>query len=368
MSSMKGASLVQTRAGTTTTQPESRPKAPSTPKNVENNNNKNLDWRNRSKEEGITKSLVYPTPRNQVQKYIGPQKPASSQKPVTVAEMPTKEGPAYKSQAPVEERIDIDAVTESILDVPFTMPLRNVAGLAPQIRESLRAQFSRTRKPITKKVLFEGIPEEGPINVSDLPFESFLVAQEGEGGAPAGSTVAGDPVLTYLMEVSDQQPRELYVAKESHALRSCYPKINGVGQEEGILDDGSQIVSMAEKVAIELGLTWDPQVTLGVESANKQVERSLGLARNVQFRFGEIVLYLQVHIIRDPAYRVLIGRPFSVVGTTAVKNDAEGGQMVVVTCPNSGKQATIPTYPRGVTPTDLQRNKEDPAFQKASRT
>lgn len=367
MSSMKGASLVQTRAGTTTTQPESRPKASPTPKNVENNNNKNVDWRNRSKDEGITRALVYPSQRNQVQKNNRPQLTAPSQVSASFTEGPIKEGPAYKSQAPVEENIDIDAVTESILDVPFTMPLRNVAGLAPQIRESLRAQFSRTRKAVTKKVMFEGIPEEGPINVSDLPFESFLIAQEGDGGAPAGSTVAGDPVLTYLMEVSDQQPRELYVAKESQALRSCYPKING-GQEEGILDDGSQIVSMAEKVAIELGLTWDPQVTLGVESANKQVERSLGLARNVPFRFGEIVLYLQVHIIRDPAYRVLIGRPFSVVGATAVKNDADGGQMVVITCPNTGKQATIPTYPRGVTPTDLQRAKENPAFQKASRT
>jgi len=37
-----------------------------------------------------------------------------------------------------------------------------------------------------------------------------------------------------------------------------------------------------------------------MQSVNRTVERTLGLARNVPFSFGEITIYLQVHVIKDP--------------------------------------------------------------------
>lgn len=388
---MKEASFVQTRTGPKATQPESHQKNSSSRSIINNNKLAELAKSTRiekgepqrtSKDtrpkEVERTNIVTPKPMAKVPA-MEEEQTANSATVLPQVEMPRKEGPAYKSQAPVEEGVDLDAITESILDLPITLPLRNAAGLAPQIRERIRAQFSRTRKAREKKVLFEGVVEEeneedetdddGPIHIAKIPFPNYCIAQEGDGGsAPLGSAVAGDPVLTYLSEIADDKPRELYVAKELHALRSVYPRINGVGQEEAILDDGSQIVSMAEKVAIELGLTWDPGVTLGVESANRQVERSLGLARNVAFNFGGVVLYLQVHIIRNPAYRVLLGRPFSVFGVTSIRNYADGKQTVVVTDPNTEKQAVLPTYERGRTPEELQKEKHDSAFQSASMT
>jgi hypothetical protein len=37
------------------------------------------------------------------------------------------------------------------------------------------------------------------------------------------------------------------------------------------------------------------------------VDQSLGLAKNIPFKIGEITVYLQVHVLRQPAYDILLG-------------------------------------------------------------
>jgi hypothetical protein len=50
-----------------------------------------------------------------------------------------------------------------------------------------------------------------------------------------------------------------------------------------------------------------------MQSANSDINQSLGLSRNVPCKFGDIVLYLQIHVICAPAYDMLLGRPFDVL-------------------------------------------------------
>ena len=64
---------------------------------------------------------------------------------------------------------------------------------------------------------------------------------------------------------------------------------------------------MSEEVCMELCLIYDPMIILNVQSANGEVDRSLGLARNVPLRIGDITLYVQIHVIRNPAYDILLG-------------------------------------------------------------
>ena len=73
-----------------------------------------------------------------------------------------------------------------------------------------------------------------------------------------------------------------------------WPIINGHSKRESINDMGSQIVAMAKAVAIQLGVAWDPDFRIKMQSANGQVELSEGLARNISFQLGEVTAYLQV--------------------------------------------------------------------------
>src|ERR1700678_3968608 len=66
--------------------------------------------------------------------------------------------------------------------------------------------------------------------------------------------------------------------------------------------------------------------------------------------FGHIVIYLQVHIIKEPAYKVLLGRPFDSVTESLVKNKKNGSQTLTLTDPNTGERCEMSTYERGKQP------------------
>ena len=84
-----------------------------------------------------------------------------------------------------------------------------------------------------------------------------------------------------------------------------------------------------------------------MQSANGDVDRSLGLVQNVPFTIADIVLYLQVHVIRHAAYDILLGRPFDVLTKSIVKNFTNEEQTLTIVCPNTGATATVPTIARG---------------------
>lgn len=83
--------------------------------------------------------------------------------------------------------------------------------------------------------------------------------------------------------------------------------IDGQERVEAILDLGCQVVAMSEEVCNALALHYDLTVQLNMVSANGGIDQSLGLARNVPFFVSDITIYLQVHILRSPAYEILLG-------------------------------------------------------------
>ena len=116
---------------------------------------------------------------------------------------------------------------------------------------------------------------------------------------------------------------------------------------------------MAKQVAMQLGVSWDPDLRIKMQSANGQLELSEGLARNVSFRLGEVVAYLQVHVLNNPAYEVLLGRPFEVLTKTVAETLPNGEMLITLTDPNTGKRSTIPTFERGKGPATSAQNSED---------
>ena len=192
--------------------------------------------------------------------------------------------------------------------------------------------------------------------VETLPLVDYEVLQEQQGGLEKGAIVIGDPIVQYLTTLAPgEKPKERIVAQESCGLKAIYPVINHVGEVESLLDSGSQIVSMAKNIAEGLGIVWDPGITIEMESANRTVKRTLGLARNVPFNFEKITIYLQVHIMDDPAYKVLLGRPFETVTESSIRNDKDGCQSLILTDPNTGESRVVQTYERGRPPTILKR-------------
>ena len=281
-----------------------------------------------------------------------------------------KESPAYITRAPIEQNNLSQDILEEILRAPLDMTVGQILGASPVVRKELGRQIAKVRqipekdKIEPKRVQFKAeveevendveeieliIPPDG-ISVDELPYATFTSPRK-------GVIVAGDPVMQYLSSLTQgETPKQLYGLRDSFALRSVYPVINNIGTEEALLDSGSQIVSMSRDTAILLGLTWNPAITINMQSAQGHIEKTLGLSKNVPFQFGEITILLQVHIINNLAYKILLGRPFDALTESEVKNERNGAQTITLTDPTSQTRVVLPTYPRGSVPKDSKSN------------
>jgi len=162
---------------------------------------------------------------------------------------------AYKSRAPVEEEVDIEKLVEQVLDIAVNVPLRSLAGTSTAVRDEIKKQVTRVRKPVERPISPAPSVEwlqPKKVRLQELAEPVFMLTEDVSEDLPKGFLVADDPVLQYLRENKEKEGEDLgiVVAAESELLRAIYSVINGVGQEECLLDNGSQIVSMAKEVAV----------------------------------------------------------------------------------------------------------------------
>ena len=279
--------------------------------------------------------------------------------------------PGYKNSAPLQlDGRARDLILEA-LKRPINLTTEDLLNVSEQARQELKKLL--TKKRLEKKTAFVQEPELVPddeeaerenrfvesneqINASQLPEATYEISTEERDGIPKGSLIVSDPVVQYLNTMAPgEKPKTVIVASESQGLRAVYPLINHVGEVESLLDGGSQIVSMAKEVAVDLEIPWDPDITVQMQSANRSLEQTLGLAKNVPFLFGHITVYLQIHIMERPAYKVLLGRPFDTITESVVKNARDGGQSLTLTDPNTGERCVMHTHERGKAPIVLKK-------------
>lgn len=274
---------------------------------------------------------------------------------------------AYKLRSPIEDEAQGESAYDALMRSEVTLTVARLIETSPEVAKRLRIATTKTRRPLKHKAAMAFLQEsEFPymeddvechlefdaIRLEDLPGVSslYISTEEDERLDPrvkAGNMIVPDPYLQYLAELDGKTPRQVFVANDSAGLRVIFPFVNAKGKTEAVIDSGSQIVSMALSEAEELGIGWDPDIQIYMQSANGQLKKSAGLARNVPFVFGDITVYLQVHIIDKPAYKVLLGRPFDILTESQINNSANGGQVVTLRDPNTGRRCTLPTMKRG---------------------
>lgn len=281
-----------------------------------------------------------------------------------------KPTPAYRTIAPVYDDKVAEVAFDKAMSSLVTITQRELLSLSPEVRALLREAVSARRTSTKEPAQPSNQPAEihvlaseeeiayaiDDLGIKDLrheadkkPMEIFAQAAQGSLPLPPpNATIIPDIYDTYLQSLPEGQvPGQLIVAKESMALRSIFPVVNNHNHVEAILDPGSQIIAMSEEVCIDLALPYDPGVILTMQSANGAIDQSLGLARNVPIYIGDITLYVQIHIIRSPAYDILLGRPFDTLTESVVRNYANEEQTITIFDPNTGRRATVPTSPRG---------------------
>lgn len=266
-----------------------------------------------------------------------------------------KNEPAYKTLPPVHDPAVATEVYKRSMDTPITITQRELLSLSPEVRSQVRDITTTRRIPNNSTVSQVALQLEEDSNAfmeEELENTSVdaLHLKRNCKYPPNGAIVVSDPVERYYRSLPPGQspdPDRLIVAKDSSAVRSLLAIIDASEKTECILDPGCQIVAMSEQLCHSLCLAYDPSIKLNMISANGTTDWSLGLARNVPFTIGSMTLYMQTHIIRSPAYDVLLGRPFDILTESIIRNFSNEDQTITISDPNTGQRYTIPTFPRG---------------------
>ncbi len=275
--------------------------------------------------------------------------PVASQKPTAV---PRRNDAAYKSFVPVYGPKHAINVYRRCLEARISITQEELLALAPEIRNATREACSTRRVPVDGQDTGDTMGAAGARRAAnlfaDMPASYSLAVVDDSlvqtDHPPPGSLVIDDPLDCLLK--AGQVPPPLKTSTSSLSIRAIEGTFQNQSNVACILDSGSAIVSMSEGLCNKLGLAFDPSVVLHMQSANGELNPSLGLARNVPVRFGSIVVYFQFHVIRSPAYDVLLGRPFDILTKSIVQIFDDGSQTITLHDPNSSVLTEVPTLPR----------------------
>lgn len=245
----------------------------------------------------------------------------------------------YRATAAVEDATAADRVLGQVLDGSSSVSARDLLAISPDLRRLLRDYVTPRHRAV--------VPEGAASVPGGLPVVTMMgeIAEEEPDTLLDDGSSDTEPDLYEVMQLA--VPEDVVVAAESASLRAVTVLVNHAYEVEGILDGGSQLVSMSESVWRVLGIPLDNAVTVRVQSANGGIDRSLGMCRHVPFMIGGITFYLQVHVVPGAMYTILLGRPFTILAEAVLKDFQDGGQTLSVTDPNSEHSITLPTHGRG---------------------
>ena len=206
--------------------------------------------------------------------------------------------PEFHYQCLIEDKADPKMVLDHILATEISTSIRELLSLSSKIHKQMK-ELMMTRK------------------------------------VKAAAYVSTNYVYSFQFSLNACDCHEgLVVAKESHMLRSIIPIVDRSMAVERILDSGCQIVDMSRAVWMLLNKMLNPSHTISMQSANGTVGRSLEITQDLSFHFRSIKLKLQIHVIDELAYDILLGHPFNVLTELTIRNFRNKDQMITITNPN----------------------------------
>ena len=140
--------------------------------------------------------------------------------------------------------------------------------------------------------------------------------------------------------VEDQD--HLIVAKHVEELRVIDILIHRV-KVLAVIDDGSQIVSIRQDIWEKIGLPIRSDRIMVMESANKTKDETMSLLQDLKINIGGYNFYLQVQVVREAPYEMLLGMPFYTLTSADHKHFENGDSRLTLLNPNTGEKITIPT-------------------------
>jgi hypothetical protein len=220
--------------------------------------------------------------------------------------------PQFKYSTPIEDEAIVKKVAQQALDTQVTLTAREILSIAPDVRKHIKDQITTKRTAM----------------VTNLGSSDDSVAQE-----------------MFMCSLPRRQDN-LVVAKNTEELRSLDVVLEGKVEIEATVDDGSQIIGIRKDKWEEIGIPMRADHLMVMESANKSKDQTLGLLADLKMSIGGYDFYIQVQVVENAPYELLLGRPFFTLTQATTRHFTNGDSQITLVDPNTGAVITMPTRQR----------------------
>jgi hypothetical protein len=238
-------------------------------------------------------------------------------------------GPQYHYSTPVEDpaivlnvvNLSLNVVNPALnvvnlaLNVPISITQRELLSISPEAQKQYK-ELTTTWQVST------GTTEVGKLEK-----------------VPNDSPAVYSRCTVHNLNGSD----DLQVGCESIPLCLIFPLVKGKLMVECILDSGCQIVAINNVIWEQLSNNLQVEQALKIEAASFTITKTHGCLHNVHFTSNDIDIYLQVQVMPNTPYDILLGCPFYALTECITKDFANGDQHLTITDPNTWQCITIPT-------------------------
>ena len=240
----------------------------------------------RSNQPSLSKESSGQTSQGQTAQSQQPQGQASQrpQGPMRAIDLAPAEEPRHKYQSPVEAGLDVQPLVNRLLDSTVTLSSRELLAIAPDVRKLVKDAVTSKRVAINA---VEAVEDPTPYSVNVHGSEEFPLTRD---------------FGRYL-----RSPR---AAVDTLPLRVINPTFPNDVRPTCILDSGAQMVIMREDVWQRIDVPIISNKAIKLEAANNSTSYTLGMIQDLPVTLGTVTVLLQVQVVRDAPFEVLLGRPF----------------------------------------------------------
>ncbi|KAF9441792.1 hypothetical protein P691DRAFT_799071 [Macrolepiota fuliginosa MF-IS2] len=155
--------------------------------------------------------------------------------------------------------------------------------------------------------------------------------------SPDAWKIVKDEVMTQQKPIANVSTlREMTPEEEGNAVSTF------LSHEQA---PGSLVVASSIEDLQTIPLVLNEQETMMMESMNAMREALLGLLHDLPVRIGQNTFYLQVQVVENASYEMLLGRPFLTLTEAHTHHYSSGNSHITLQDPNTHDIFTVPTKP-----------------------
>ena len=238
-------------------------------------------------------------------------------KPVNYPLKPAAEEKKGHYRAPIESHVEMKSLANRALEAPITLTAGELLAASPDVRRHLKDLVA------SKQVA---------VNMVDEPDYDIAGCFEAQPESPK--------------PIDFSRYESPMTAHASLPLRVIYPSFAPGVEPESILDSGAQVVMMRRDIWEKLNYPLVANKAMRMESANSSRYQTMGMIENVPVTLGSVTVHLQIQVVNEAPFEVLLGQPFFNILSCGERSKPGGHHSIEIRDPHTGTPYIFTTKPR----------------------